>query len=391
MESILNKAKRQAYRMLRLGKSIWESGHKPGQPPQTIPVSNPYRAEAAKSPQPSSGTKAIDQSLSDRETPKTGSTAVSEGDREKFDPQHSVTPPPSSRRNDTVGKTTQKRYSALYPKFKGMNDAFAFFYFDPARGETWETPIARVAIDGISMPESWEYTCAPSPNTRVEHFPILTNYLNYTFLRLQDQGYIEYSDNSQIAVCNTGLLTEFYEDIYALFEANSKPESGRLDWVFKFYTAKTDIIMSYLRSGTLPRRATYHTDLHQLVYDPSWKLKLRDDISHLFMGENEERLPKHLQGPDNRRRAGMIIKGAIEEAKKRALVKWNLAVPQWFNGRPQLLLPLCLGEDASIPDAALTLEEIPEERMYDARTMLTMNMAYSNARLICKPEGWLHP
>lgn len=79
-------------------------------------------------------------------------------------------------------------------------------------------------------------------------------------------------------------------------------------------------------------------------------------------------------------------RGAIAEAERKAAANYTIAVPQYYNGRIQLLLPLCLTGDA--PELALTIQR--EEGFYSARTCLTLEMAYNNARQICRPmASWL--
>ena len=69
-----------------------------------------------------------------------------------------------------------------------------------------------------------------------------------------------------------------------------------------------------------------------------------------------------------------------------AAANYTLAVPQFYGGRIQLLLPLCLTGDK--PELALTIQR--EDGFYAARTCLTLDMAYNNARLICRPEtSWI--
>lgn len=63
-----------------------------------------------------------------------------------------------------------------------------------------------------------------------------------------------------------------------------------------------------------------------------------------------------------------------------------MAGAQFYDGRIQLLLPLCLTVDK--PELALTIQR--ENGFYAARTCLTLDMAYNNARLICRPESsWI--
>ena len=59
---------------------------------------------------------------------------------------------------------------------------------------------------------------------------------------------------------------------------------------------------------------------------------------------------------------------------------------QLGQAKPLLLLPLCLTGDK--PELALTIQR--EDGFYSARTCLTLDMAYNNARLICRPESsWI--
>ena len=83
--------------------------------------------------------------------------------------------------------------------------------------------------------------------------------------------------------------------------------------------------------------------------------------------------------------------GAIETMKKKVTANYKIAVPQYFNGKIQLLLPLCL-EDPDVPDVALVVTKNNTGNYYQGHTCLTLEMAYNNARLIAKPEShWLQP
>jgi hypothetical protein len=70
-------------------------------------------------------------------------------------------------------------------------------------------------------------------------------------------------------------------------------------------------------------------------------------------------------------------------------------VPQYFwdknasSGSLQLLLPLCL-EDRSRVDLALVIDR--NGNVYSGDTVLTIDLAYNNARLLAKPDTeWLQP
>lgn len=108
----------------------------------------------------------------------------------------------------------------------------------------------------------------------------------------------------------------------------------------------------------------------------------------LIMGDEENltRIPASLMGEGNSLLLRRAFEGAVVEAARRAAANYTLAVPQFYGGRIQLLLPLCLTGDK--PELALTIQR--EDGFYAARTCLTLDMAYNNARLICRPEtSWI--
>lgn len=77
--------------------------------------------------------------------------------------------------------------------------------------------------------------------------------------------------------------------------------------------------------------------------------------------------------------------------KKKVSANYKIAVPQYFNGKIQLLLPLCL-KDGKTPDLALVVTKNDKGNFYQGHTCLTMDMAYNNARLIARSESnWLVP
>ena len=180
----------------------------------------------------------------------------------------------------------------------------------------------------LADPEDW------GPGNR-----ILKNYLSFSFSRAV---FLTERDVDQTAPSNlplvfdddrclfdTGLYTRRYETIYGLFEPNTKPDARQ-----------------------------------------RWFL----------------RIPASLMGEDNSLLLRRAFEGAVVEAARRAAANYTLAVPQFYGGRIQLLLPLCLTGDK--PELALTIQR--EDGFYAARTCLTLDMAYNNARLICRPEtSWI--
>ena len=98
--------------------------------------------------------------------------------------------------------------------------------------------------------------------------------------------------------------------------------------------------------------------------------------------------------PDNR--CMRAIKRRLEDAKWLAekRIRWNFktAIPQYYPrfNLMSLLLPLALIND-EIVDIALVVTKNPSGS-YQGRTILPVDWAYMNARLVCRPDSdWLVP
>ncbi len=240
----------------------------------------------------------------------------------------------------------------------------------------------------MAKKEQWNFQRTQfTTKYRNQRLPILTNFLNYTFLRLQDLGRLEYSDDGQKMCFNTGLQTKEEKDIYAIFFRHKDPHKFRRPhWVFDLFAESYSPALRQFRR--LPEIATYITDPADLVFDP--KLEIDVNYDHMInTPENKDRLPEDLRRND--RTALLALKGSIESLKDKVLRNYKVAIPHWYGGRIQLLLPLYLTNDA-IADNALIVDKDKRSGMYLARTILTMDMAYIDARIITRPDReWLNP
>ena len=87
----------------------------------------------------------------------------------------------------------------------------------------------------------------------------------------------------------------------------------------------------------------------------------------------------------------MLFDGAVKRAKHMIDANYKTAVPQYYKGRIQLLIPICLVSE-SVPDLALVVSKNDAGNQYLGHTCLTLDMAYNNARLIARPDSaWLKP
>lgn len=216
-------------------------------------------------------------------------------------------------------------------------------------------------LSQIADHENWSNSTYPNNG-------ILANYIVKTYDKLTSEKKIVIGQD--YALFNTGLFNKYFDPIYA-------------------YQTGTDI--SFLTGYELsnigiidrPERANYFENPELLLFD--WHYPIDVYYKHILDDEkNKNRLPKEFLNSDNKIN---IINGALDTMKKRVSVNYKLAIPQYYESKIQLLLPLCLMSDNK-PDVAIAVTK--KDTCYQGHTCLTLDMAYNNARLIAKPESnWL--
>jgi len=227
-------------------------------------------------------------------------------------------------------------------------------------------------LKSIAMKEDWDYKKNP-----IGKNPILENYIKHTFVKLYEEKKV--LEQNGYSVFNTGLVTDYQEEIFAFSQYNKRQSS--IKWFFIGWRKSSD--RDLMKLTKLPENANYFDNSSDLIYDT--KLNLRPNINHII-DDNITRFPTALQTMD-KYQLGVLLEGTINDAIKRIRRNYKTAVPQYYDGRLQLLLPLCLTSKASA-DLALVIEK--ENDVYRASTCLTLDMAINNARLIAKPDDeWL--
>lgn len=258
--------------------------------------------------------------------------------------------------------------------FEPTGDAWSDFTALP---HTWARDLATLA-----EPEDWDYRYTQSSTP----LPVLANYLKYTFLRLQETGKLvetEYRGRRTVGF-NTGLVTPNQQQIFAVFsEQSSQPGRFQLDEFLPEGRRMLEIF-----GADEPPLARYFDDPTDLLFDDRLDLKIAID----HVEERLARAPGELI--DNPYAFINAINSQAEPLKRRVARNYKTAIPVFYRpkGRPgqlQLLLPLCLVRPNRV-DLALTVEKI--KGVYYGATVLTVDMAYSNARLLTKPDTeWLRP
>ena len=286
----------------------------------------------------------------------------------------------------------------------------------------------------LALEERWYYGDSEDLAEAKNKYPILKNYLIYTFMRLCHEGKVRIEVDPQTgeeyAAFNTGLVDRKYEYIYAIFKPESKYSYTYYWYLHAFAVAGEDEGKTLVRLfNPLPAKANYFGDrIESMLYDTSTG-DLSCDYTHILV-ERAERFPVEFfedncpesfttidglaicdverQDEETRHRyfvalsekiAGdsRILKrlknrfeDAVELAVKR--VEWNYktAIPVYFPTRNtmSLLLPLSLVDEDTV-DLALVVERHPSGS-YQGQTVLPLDMAYANSRLVTRPDSdWL--
>lgn len=263
--------------------------------------------------------------------------------------------------------------------------------FEFAYCKDFEGMLDELSAPPLAAKEDWQFQ-GPNPEQQQYKHPILYNYIHHTFKRLKEE-YDSSNDpkfkQTKIAIVgdkacfNTGLYTSNYEQIFGFFTRNRREDAQ--PWYMMGFVRESDLELNDF--VPLPTRAEYFNDISELVFD--YRLEIRVNVDHILTNPNNvSRLPRIFHTPERRELLMNVFSGAVNLAKKKVAANYRLAVPQYYEGRVQLLLPLCL--ESSVPDAALVIYK--EGSIYQGRTCLTIDMAYNNARLIAKPESdWLKP
>lgn len=248
-----------------------------------------------------------------------------------------------------------KKYDILTEAFKNTKGAECMSYFQV----NWNRYTDQLSQKAYS--ENWSNKTYPNKG-------ILANYIVKTHDKLTSDKKITIGQD--YALFNTGLFNKYYDQIYAY-------QSGT---EIQFLTGYE---LGRIGIKERPERANYFGQPELLLFD--WHYPIDVHYTHILDDErNKQRLPKEFLKSANKIN---ILNGALDSMKKKVSANYKLAVPQYYEGKIQLLLPLCLMSDSK-PDVAIAVTK--KDNSYQGHTCLTLDMAYNNARLIAKPESnWL--
>lgn len=312
--------------------------------------------------------------------------------------------------------------------------------------EKWAGYFSNDAFEKLAdqtLEEQWSF------GNRTD-FGILRNYLRYTFSHQLTNGDIRYSQNRQYAAFNTGLPDRnTYKYLYALFEKIPEDHNQPLhplyyrqkykftDFVIPGRGGNGKILSSNIRPFPNPpqyfeaRSAT----VWELDFNANNQVTLPEyDDTHILI-QRCERIPlnfyrasasKSIQlakilDSDNTleekykeireffkpvlendpntevtnayRELSNSLESVIHNAVKRLSWNWRAVVPCYNPERNEtcFLLPVSFCDPIK-PDRAMiaTVSKFEEESIYTIHTVIPLDWAYLDARLVCRPESeWL--
>lgn len=232
----------------------------------------------------------------------------------------------------------------------------------------------------LAEPENWYFETS-SGTLDQKKYAGLRQYIHYIFAQHKSEDKIVFID--EYAVINTGLLSVNGEDIYMLFNENKSLDKSpcKYSLVGFFKASDRETPVKLRLNGVLPNPIDFFSDCPELSYFDT-NLEIIMDIDHIYE-DNISRLPLLMQELD-RNTALSLLEGAKIKSIKRVKRNNRLVIPQVYFGKIQYLMPFEI-DGVIVP---IVLEK--QDSCYRANTILTIEMAYSNARLLMKPESsWL--
>lgn len=301
-----------------------------------------------------------------------------------------------------------KAYRSLFRRVRGqaLDTVFAHFYaikIDPSRADyipaDYDRPFRMVAEKTSDGYAAWQFHQPRFQHKhRMSDVPKLRNYLDYTFVRLNELEqthpgkHFRYSADQERVCFNTGLQNKHGADLLATFvrykERPGAPERISPDWVFKGCYAPNDLNYRSYFGTDVPEIAWYSTNSRDFIFDLTYQLQ-RDVFDHLFERAKE--------------RAGMpnahdeivrtYLRGALENLVPKIKRNYKIAIPVYYveEKRMQILLPFVSANDLNEVSCFLVDRE-EETRSYRIKTIFDLDQAYFSARLITRPDReWLDP
>ncbi len=340
---------------------------------------------------------------------------------------------PNSRQGnrpwELINVLTEKEYRDDF--YIDLGDKPSKMLFNFCFWPRWQEDLLHLST--LALPENWSY------GDNKDDVRILDNYIKNTFAKAWIDKLVIASKNRQYATFNTGLVNKNYKYIYVLMERQEKNLANKTNWKFLTFSMPgvgQDGRMLTENFSKYPMPIRYFNDISDVSYIIDKERPTEDQTPELqpdhYFIDHPERLPKEFLKDGCRKSPELLglletdissyepdivrnywkqigqkigenqevyddMDASFRNAVRKAImrVSWNYrtAIPVYFPTRNKMsiLLPLSFSSDGNA-EVALVVERNPNSKTYLAPTILDLQTAYSNARLVCKPESeWLNP
>lgn len=301
-----------------------------------------------------------------------------------------------------LGVLERPRYGAAFAGMKwctlselkeqieiGNKFHFGELYFDDeARAMAF---LEDMAIS--SQPEDWAFQHRPS---KIK-YPILRSYIENIFYVLKHENRLLYSKDRKHMAFNTNLLDIFDHEVWVVMEVR-KMQSGR-EVLVNPKRVKGEHELAYLgfKRGVCPMAPKFFQCQEETHYQKDWEISEDFDAYNHILNDRIERFPeeyRHLYqtNPDEvARKLNDAIRFGVKMAKRNDHFVLPMYRPQ--ENCVQMLMPIYMNRIAGgSPDFALVLSLDCKNKYYLPETILTLEDAYQDARLISILDGmWLTP
>ena len=256
-------------------------------------------------------------------------------------------------------------------------------------------------LKDTTIEEPWEYNKnRKDPKDPTFKYPILKSYLTHELDRLYYEhekckwdNKILYNKDRSKALFNTNLLDKFGHDLNIMGDVQSLGEREIIcnpQMCPSILDLKTNGFENY---EPLPPK--FFEDINEIVFHCEWAIDYNVEKYEHIIVQRKDRFPVKYKAlkPDD---LSQKMDNAIKFAKKIAQRNYKFIVPMYYpkERRIQLLMPIYLETSCTIsqPDVVLVLTPYAEEKVYKPETILGLDEAYQDARLVAKPEeSWLNP
>lgn len=213
------------------------------------------------------------------------------------------------------------------------------------------------------------------------------------YTELRGNGYLYSSDFKNLLI-NTGLIDTYGNFIYLIIQSNTL-ELQDINTVCRVMHSKSELLhygFDREEIKQLPEKFNFVSDVSELIFSASLEDFDLDDESHFnhIINERIHRFPKEYQS-NGQRNICDKIKSSVEHAIKISKVDYRYIVPKYdiASKSIQFIVPLYLDSTyGQRPE--LTLVVAKRDGIWKVFTVLSVEDAYDNARLVSNPSNmWM--